>query len=543
MHFTGNFQKIILLVCVLILSACGGKAQTVPAASATNTPLLFPADTPTPIPSPTNPAIPPTQQPILPPALYGPEVESFPEGLNPLSAQTIKDPSLLKIPALLISISHFPPAARPQAGLSFAPWVFEFYITEGATRFLTVFHGRYPEPENPLIGDCEIRQSLFAKKTLVLGNRVWLDENKNGIQEDYEPGIGGICINLLDHSGKIIDATSTDSNGYYGFNAGPGTYEVEFQIPAGLQFTQADFGSETSDSDADPATGRAAIEMNETNLHLDAGVIPPTGSSSANRLLPELPPAEVGPIRSGRLLYDDIGGFFQSSCLIYAFASPEVLEKIPMCSFVPHTFTDGGAMMPLERLKAIAEDNKNHTPAGFNYAGNLFSEIAPPGGKQADKLDIYVAYLNQSAWEYDAAAGAWQRYVDDAKQETAGKLHREVDRLTGRNLSFENVIIIFADHDVISPTNLDIHLELGGGGFAYLFRDGQQYDIRWSLKAGDFEQKTGRRRPIQFINADGSPAALKPGQTWIFVATPYSALSVDGNSNWNLRYVPPQGAK
>jgi len=43
---------------------------------------------------------------------------------------------LLQFPALLVSISHFPVEARPQAGLSFAPYVFEIYITEGATRFL-----------------------------------------------------------------------------------------------------------------------------------------------------------------------------------------------------------------------------------------------------------------------------------------------------------------------------------------------------------------------------------------------------------------------
>src|SRR5215207_7239199 len=56
---------------------------------------------------------------------------------NPLTGLPVADPSLLQIPAALVSISHFPVEARPQAGLSFAPYVFEIYITEGATRFLT----------------------------------------------------------------------------------------------------------------------------------------------------------------------------------------------------------------------------------------------------------------------------------------------------------------------------------------------------------------------------------------------------------------------
>jgi hypothetical protein len=38
-----------------------------------------------------------------------------------LTGQLAADPALLKTPALLISISHFPALGRPQAGLSFAP--------------------------------------------------------------------------------------------------------------------------------------------------------------------------------------------------------------------------------------------------------------------------------------------------------------------------------------------------------------------------------------------------------------------------------------
>lgn len=541
MHLPNKLSSLLLIFGAVFIASCGETPQTQPP--------HFPANTaPASETSTVSPAIStvtsiPTQQPIKPPARYGPQAEDFPPGFNPLSGQLVAESGLLDIPALLISISHFPATARPQAGLSFAPWVFEFYITEGATRFLPVFYGQYPRPENPVIGSCEIRQTLFKQQTHILGNRVWLDENENGTQEDYEPGVGGICVNLFNPDGKLIESTSTDSQGYFGFNVGTGGYEVEFVPPAGIKFTENDRGSEESDSDAAPSSGRARIEVSETYLHMDAGLILSEDISPAQRLFSQTPAAEVGPIRSGRLLYDDIGGFFQSSCLIYAFASPEVLEKIPKCSFVPHTFTDGGAMMPLERMTAIAEDHKKNSADEFNYSGNVFTEEPVQGGEPADRLDVYVALLNQSAWEYDAAAGAWQRFVDTAKKEKAGEVHREIDRLNGRNLSFENIIILYADHDVISPTNLDIHLELGGGGYAYLFRDGQKYDIRWSLKAGNYEQQTGRRRPIQFINANGSPAALKPGRTWIFIVTPYSVLSDEGHAIWKLRFAPPQGAK
>jgi hypothetical protein len=96
--------------------------------------------------------------------------------------------------------------------------------------------------------------------------------------------------------------------------------------------------------------------------------------------------------------------------------------------------------------------------------------------------------------------------------------------------------------DVVSPTNLDIHLEQGDGGPAILFRDGMRYDIKWSTKADDYEKNTGFRRPMKFLNADGGPAPLKPGSTWIFVASPYSVVSDEGSGAWKLRYYPPAGS-
>jgi hypothetical protein len=93
---------------------------------------------------------------------------------------------------VLVSISHFPVDARPQAGLSFAPYVFEIYITEGATRFLTAFYGQFPAPEVPIVGNCEVRRQPFAQTNLILGNRVWLDANANNLQDAWENGIGGV---------------------------------------------------------------------------------------------------------------------------------------------------------------------------------------------------------------------------------------------------------------------------------------------------------------------------------------------------------------
>src|ERR1043165_9234312 len=144
--------------------------------------------------------------------------------VNPLTGLPVADPTLLQLPALLVSISHFPVTARPQAGLSFAPYVFEIYITEGATRFLTTFYGEFPAPEVPIVGNCPVRRDPFTQTAMILGNQVWLDVNKDNIQQPWERGVGGVCVNLYDPNGTLLQQTTTDSNGYYGFNVQPGQY-------------------------------------------------------------------------------------------------------------------------------------------------------------------------------------------------------------------------------------------------------------------------------------------------------------------------------
>src|SRR5512143_2278786 len=153
---------------------------------------------------PGTPAASPTANPAPVGTAAAPSELTFPPDVNPLSGQRVADPSLLKIPALLVSISHFPATGRPQAGLSFAPFVYEFYITEGATRFLAIFYGEFPRPEVPVSGGCETRIGPFVQSGILLGRRAWLDSNGNGLQDPGEGGIRGLCVNLYDANGNLI---------------------------------------------------------------------------------------------------------------------------------------------------------------------------------------------------------------------------------------------------------------------------------------------------------------------------------------------------
>ena len=518
-----RFSIVYIIFISLALGNCS------PRRPATNT------SPPNPLVSTTETAAPqtaPVTQTALPPSQI--------DFNNPLTGLPVADLSLLQLPAVLVSISHFPVEARPQAGLSFAPYVFEIYITEGATRFLTTFYGQFPAPEVPIVGNCEVRREPFTLINLILGNRVWWDSNANNVQEAWENGISGVCVNLYDSGGTLLQQTTTDSNGYYGFNVVKGRYIVEVVKPAEMEFAQRNAGEKENDSDVDPETGQTnALDITASDLHVDAGLIslaipPPTS---------ELAPAKVGPVRSGRLIYADIAAFFPDSCLIYAYASAEVLVQLPKCAFVDHDIQGGGYMLGIPEMIQYAKDSRKPDQT-LDYTSNIYSTVAPPGGVDAARLHVYMAWLNQSAWVYDPLYEGWWRYVDDADEQTAGAVHPEVDRLTGRQLHVENVIVLFTKHDVVSPTNLDIHLEQDWVGDALLFRDGRMYNIRWSTVATDEEVQSGRRKPIQFLDLDDkTPFPLKPGHTWILVVTPETVVTEQSAGEWLLEFSQPPGAK
>jgi hypothetical protein len=280
-------------------------------------------------------------------------------------------------------------------------------------------------------------------------------------------------------------------------------------------------------------------DISSDDLSLDAGLIPLYQDVLTPNPSVKPPKAEVGPIRSGRIFYSYFANMYQDSCLVYAFASKEVLEKIPQCAMVVHEDAGGGSMMSLDRFEAVAKDNGKSN--NFNYASNLFSDVAPTGGAPASQINIFWANLNQAAWMYDPLYGAYLRFVDNSDKKAPGVLHPDTDRLTGRQLYFENFIVLFADHTAISPTIIDIDVNIGAGGNALLFRDGEQYKIRWSTKGGAYEKQTGKRRPIQFLNPDGTPAALKPGHTWVMMVTPFSLVEEKSSGTWRIRYYRVEG--
>ncbi|GAA4848541.1 hypothetical protein GCM10023310_28430 [Paenibacillus vulneris] len=120
-----------------------------------------------------------------------------------------------------------------------------------------------------------------------IGDKVWIDANGDGLQDNGEAGIDGVPVHLYDKNGYLLDTTVTARNGLYEFNhLTSGDYRVEFVLPKGLAFTKKGDGTKRDiDSDAD-ASGRSdliSLGPDEVNLTVDAGLLEPN-SSIGNRV-------------------------------------------------------------------------------------------------------------------------------------------------------------------------------------------------------------------------------------------------------------------
>jgi len=128
-------------------------------------------------------------------------------------------------------------------------------------------------------------QILFIPLTCCsgsIGDIVWHDLNRNGIQDAGEPGIDGVTVNLKNGSGAIIATTTTgigplNQHGYYQFTGlCAGDYTVEAVTPAGFSPTTSNAPGSTpaNDSNGSPASVNLPTDTS-TDQTIDFGYVSP----------------------------------------------------------------------------------------------------------------------------------------------------------------------------------------------------------------------------------------------------------------------------
>ncbi|MGH2581662.1 MAG: SdrD B-like domain-containing protein [Anaerolineales bacterium] len=448
---------------------------------------------------------------------YGPDPEDFPEGISPLSGLPMEDASLLDLRPVFLSVSVFPPKARPPTGLSVSPIVYELYIGDGDTRLMAGFHGEFPQPSYEAAGGEEV--DVPESFQYLIGDRVWFDSNGNHLQDEGEPGVAGVPVRLLDINFNTVQETVTDASGHYYFALNDVAANTEFQIRFGAlpsigdyYWVNKDMGDDSLDSDVtslgrtdffDPTDAEVAEQ-----LDFDAGV------RQAYR---------IEGVRSGRVAYQNLQVNY-CGCLVIAGADPSVAARINTCATAVNNNPNdiGGAGLDVMQLQAVAAGNSGGACAQPNLTGNLFCTSAPEGSAGQE---LYVEYNvnNINHFVYDAELGGytWAKNIP-SDNETYEVM---TDRLNGETLTFENVIVLLVRHTSQNTANTIIDLDMDfKQGKAYIFRNGIAYEALWSTVAGEYEQETGLLRPVRFTDLEGNPFPLAHGQTWVNLLNAFDSV-------------------
>ena len=232
-------------------------------------------------------------------------------------------------------------------------------------------------------------------------------------------------------------------------------------------------------------------------------------------------PERVGSVRSVRLIDTDIVRMYDA-LLAYSGGSQGVRDEIYW--YIPYrrVFLDGATAEFMRDWDVPAPHNLFALPGDIwdgaealgeksrpeDISGTAFRTLPPMGAREtASHLEVrHVSLLAE--WFYDSELRQYLRYTD-------GEIHS--DSLTGEQLAVENVLVIYAYHeltDIVEDVwNGNVYyghrITLLQSGDLLLFRDGQVYKGRWS--------RLGAGQQIRFFDEQNLPLYLKPGSSWIHI--------------------------
>ncbi len=119
----------------------------------------------------------------------------------------------------------------------------------------------------------------LTNKTAI-GDYVWLDENRNGLQDEGEEGVEGVVVRLESCTGEVIRETTTDANGLYSFQGlENGDYKVCFELDGFNLFPtisnggDEDLDSDFSTSDSEACSDCFTIDDQNSIIDLDFGLV------------------------------------------------------------------------------------------------------------------------------------------------------------------------------------------------------------------------------------------------------------------------------
>jgi len=165
-------------------------------------------------------------------------------------------------------------------------------------------------------------------------------------------------------------------------------------------------------------------------------------------------------------------------------------------------FTSGARIQEALAAAGIREDSNSVLPSLFPFSHD---ETRIPEGESAKLVRFQYSGMDDGDFRYDEETGRYFKWQHGEPQTD------EVDPLDPDSvvqLSFTNVVLVFANTQVDPNSLTQIDFQAGGEG--YIFSGGFARKMTW--------QKPDFEAPMTFCGEDGGEAALLPGKTILCIA-------------------------
>jgi hypothetical protein len=255
----------------------------------------------------------------------------------------------------------------------------------------------------------------------------------------------------------------------------------------------------------------------------------------------------VAPIRSGRLFDNHLISMYKAN---FAFGSADyrvrnllynepyadrlVVESYcpPMCRYLPgslnYLMTNTADLTTYIDHRKVSGGNKRQNLDGFS-----FNYQTPLDGEPATRVFVRYSSAIYNRWDYAPESGKYFRYSDVENDFENGKneIYQQLtDRLTGEPISADNVVVMVIPHKYILRTPEIVDIIVSGPGKAYLFRDGEFFELRWYRNAKD--------QLFTLVDKEGQTFPLKPGNTWFEVVSTSTKMKNMGEV-WRFTFMIP----
>jgi hypothetical protein len=253
----------------------------------------------------------------------------------------------------------------------------------------------------------------------------------------------------------------------------------------------------------------------------------------------------VGPIRSARFFDTNVVQMYKA-LFVFGYADYRVMNALWASDFSDRLIVEGPASSPAlyrssdlllvdtSRIKDILHnyyaDNNSQ-----NLEGMFFQMQTPTGGSLTNTVTVRYSAAIYDRWTYDIVSHTYLRAVDAANAYTPDQEQYTplTDRNNGQQISANNVVVLYVpiSYVVHTDTTEIVNMSLVGSGTAYIFRDGQGYQVTW--------YRPSASAVLTLTNPDGTLFPFRPGVTWFEVIGSSSVVQQIDPTSWRFTFSIP----